>query len=146
MNAKQTTPQTIDEYIAEFPADVQRRLQRVRKTIVKAAPGAEEMISYRIPAFKLSGYLVYFAGHTKHIGLYPAPRGNASFKQELAAYKGGKGTVQFPHDEPLPLELIGRIVKHRVQENLAKTKLKASAKAKGKTVAKAKVKAKKKPH
>ena len=109
------TPQTIDAYIDEFPPDVQKRLQQVRKTIAKAAPGAEEAISYRIPAFKRNGYLIYFAGFKNHIGLYPARI--KALEKELAAYKGGKGTVQFPHDTPLPLDLITRIVKHRIADN-----------------------------
>jgi uncharacterized protein YdhG (YjbR/CyaY superfamily) len=128
--AKSPAPQTIDEYFAGFPPDVQKLLQQVRHTIAKAAPGAEEVISYRIAGFKLHGYLIYFAGFKKHIGMYPARVGK--LKQELAAYGGGKGTVQFPLDEPLPLALITRIVKHRVQENLEKAKAKGAVK---KTVA-----------
>jgi uncharacterized protein YdhG (YjbR/CyaY superfamily) len=143
-------PQTIDAYIADFPPAVQKRLQQVRKTIAKAAPGAEEVISYRIPAFKRNGYLVYFAGFKNHIGLYPARV--KPLEKELAAYQGGKGTVQFPHDTPLPLDLIIRIVKHRVAENLAKsqakTKTKPAAKSKAtkaRTSRNAKAQAKPKP-
>jgi uncharacterized protein YdhG (YjbR/CyaY superfamily) len=126
--AKSPAPRTIDEYIAGFPPEVQQRLQTVRHAIAKAAPGAEEVISYRIAGFKLHGYLIYFAGFKKHIGMYPARI--EKLKQELAAYGGGKGTVQFPLDEPLPLDLITRIVKHRVQENLEKAKAKRAVKKK----------------
>ena len=120
-------PNNIDEYIAGFPKDAQKILGQIRATIKKAAPGAEETISYAIPAFKLKGhYLVYFAGYKNHIGLYPAPRGNEAFKKELSVYKGGKGTVQFPLDKPMPLNLITRIVKFRVKENAEKTEKKTT--------------------
>ncbi len=111
-------PIDIDEYIAGFPAETQKLLKQMRATIKKAAPQAEEIISYGMPAFKLHKMLVYFAAHEKHIGLYPAPRAIEAFKKELSAYKGGKGTVQFQLDKPLPLTLITKIVKFRVQENL----------------------------
>ena len=118
-------PENIDEYILTFPEDIQKLLQLVRATIGKIVPAAQEAISYGIPAFTLNGsYLIYFAGYKKHISLYPAPRGNEAFKEELSAYKGGKGTVQFPIDKPIPLDLITRIVKFRVKENEAKTKKK----------------------
>ena len=110
----------IDEYIRSFPEEVQKVLQRVRETIRQAAPGAEEKIGYGIPTFTLNGNLVHFAAFKEHIGFYPAPQGIAEFQEELKKYKGGKGSVQFPHDQPLPLELVTRIVKFRVQENLAK--------------------------
>lgn len=111
----------IDKYITGFPKDVQKILEQVRATIKKAAPDAEETISYAIPTFKLKGhYLVYFAGYKNHIGFYPAPRGNDAFKKELSVYKGGKGTVQFPIDKPMPVNLITKIVKFRVKENLEK--------------------------
>ena len=114
-------PNNIDEYIAGFPKDTQKILRQIRATIKKAAPGAEETISYAIPTFKLKGrYLVYIAGYKNHIGLYPAPRGNEAFKKELSVYKGGKGTVQFPLDKPMPLNIITRIVKFRIKENLEK--------------------------
>ena len=109
MTTRQTAAKTIDEYIAGFPKEVQKTLKRIRVTIRKAAPDAEETISYQMPAFKFHGMLIFFAGHEKHIGLYPAPRGAAEFKKELAAYKGGKGTVQFPLDEPIPYDLIARM-------------------------------------
>ncbi len=128
MKSGQKTPETIDEYIAGFSSEVQAILQKVRKTIRKAAPGAEEKISYQIPTFALKGILVSFAAYKKHIGLYPAPRGNPEFKDELAAYEGGKGTVQFPLHKPIPYGLITRIVKFRVKANLDK----AAAKRKNK--------------
>src|SRR5687767_3873713 len=102
---------TVTDYISGFPKPVQKLLEQLRSAVKKAAPGAEEMISYGIPAYKLNKkILIYFAAHGKHIGLYPAPRGNEAF-EELSAYKGGKGTIQFPLDKPLPLDLIARIVK-----------------------------------
>jgi uncharacterized protein YdhG (YjbR/CyaY superfamily) len=108
----------IDKYISGFPKDTQKLLKQVRATIRKAAPGAKEKISYGIPAFTLKGNLVFFAGYKGHISIYPAPRGDEAFKEELAGYKGGKGTVQFPLDKPPPLSLISRIVKFRVKKNL----------------------------
>lgn len=144
MKTDQATPKTIDEYIAGFPKEVQARLKEIRKTIRKAAPAAEEKISYRIPAFALHGNLIYFAAFKNHIALYPAPRGVAKFKDELSAYEGGKGTVQFPLDRPIPFDLISRIVKFRVEENLAgaKTKPKAKTKTKARTKSKTRVRAK----
>jgi uncharacterized protein YdhG (YjbR/CyaY superfamily) len=109
--------ESIDAYISGFPIDVQTILRAVRKTIRQAAPNAQEAIKYRIPAFTLGGPLIYFAGFKKHIGLYPAPRSAPGFKKELARYDGGKGTVQFPLDEPIPFDLITRIVKFRAKEN-----------------------------
>lgn len=106
----------IDEYISWFPKDTQKVLKLIRTTIRKAAPRAEEVISYAIPAYKLDGkWLIYFAGFTNHVSVYPAPRGKPEFKTELAKYKGGKGTVQFPLDKPLPLPLITKIVKFRAK-------------------------------
>ncbi len=115
-----TNFQTIDEYIDTFPMDIQVILEKLRQTIRKAAPGSEETISYQIPAFKLHGYLVYFAGWKQHISLYPVPRGDGAFKKEVSSYQTGKGTVQFPLDQPLPLGLIQKIVKYRLKENLEK--------------------------
>lgn len=112
--------QTIDEYIGAFPEDVQRILNELRQTIKEAAPEAQETISYQIPTFTLNGNLVHFAAFEKHIGFYPTPSGMEAFKQELSRYKGAKGSVQFPIDEPLPLPLIRRIVEYRVKENLEK--------------------------
>lgn len=113
-------PNTIDEYIAGFPNDVQRKLQQVRETIKKAAPDAEETIKYAMPTFTLNGNLVYFAGFKNHIGFYATPKGNEAFQKELSAYKQGKGSIQFPLDQPMPLDLITKMVKYRVEENLGK--------------------------
>jgi uncharacterized protein YdhG (YjbR/CyaY superfamily) len=113
-------PATIDEYIEEFPEDVQSRLEKVRATIRKSAPTATEKISYRIPTFYLNGNLVHFAGYEHHIGFYPGARGISDFREELKQYKSGKGSVQFPHDEPLPLRLIAEITRFRVRQNSGK--------------------------
>jgi len=114
----------IDDYIATFPDDVQQQLHQIRATIQKAAPGVKEKISYGMPAFELNGNLVYFAGYKNHIGFYATPNGHEQFKSELAQYKQGKGSVQFPIDQPMPLDLIRRITEFRVQEQLAKPKKK----------------------
>ncbi len=119
---KTAPPATIDEYINEFPGPVQKILQQLRKTIQKEAPGAEEKIGYGIPTFTLHGNLVHFAGYKNHIGFYPGAAGIEGFKKELSKYKGAKGSVQFPIDEPLPLALIKTIVKYRVKQNLEKQK------------------------
>lgn len=113
-------PATINEYIAGYPNDVQAVLHQVRATIRKAAPEAQEGIAYGMPAFTLHGPLVYFGAFKSHIGFYATPTGHEAFKEELSPYKQGKGSVQFPLDEPLPLDLISRIVKFRVAENIAK--------------------------
>ena len=113
-------PTTIDEYIAAFPADVQDILQKVRETIKTAAPQATEAISYGMPTFKLAGNLVHFGAFKTHLGFYPIPSGLEQFKEELAQYKGGKGSVQFPFDQPMPYALITKIVEFRVTENLQK--------------------------
>lgn len=128
MNTDQSAPKTIDEYIAGFPQDVQVLLEQVRQTIRAAAPEAEETIKYQMPTFMLNGNLVYFAAFKKHIGFYPIPSGIDAFKEELSRYEGGKGSVKFPLDQPLPLDLIRRIVEHRVQENLARATAKAKSK------------------
>ncbi len=120
MPMKRIAPKTIDEYIAGFPKDIHAKLQALRATIQQAAPEADEAISYQIPTFKLNGNLVHFAAFKNHIGFYPVPSGIEAFKQELSVYKTSKGAVQFPHDQPLPLKLVTRIVKFRVKENLAK--------------------------
>lgn len=110
---------SVDEYIASFPADVQKIMKQLRRTIKTAAPKAEEKISYQMPTFTLNGkYLVYFAGYKNHIGFYAAPRGSSEFKEDLSAYETGKGTLQFPYDQPIPLDLITKIVKFRVAETL----------------------------
>ena len=122
-------PADIDEYVSGFPRAVQAILEKIRKTIRKAAPGAEETISYRIPTFTLDGkYVVYLAAHQKHIGLYPVPTGNAAFEGDLSAYAAGKGTARFPLDEPIPFDLISKIVKFRVRENAAEAAAKESGK------------------
>lgn len=116
---------TVDEYIAAFDAGTQAKLQEIRNTIKKAAPAAEEMISYMMPAYKYNGSsLVYFAGYKNHIGFYATPTGHEAFEKELSIYKQGKGSVQFPLDKPLPLTLISKIVKYRLKQNLEKTKAK----------------------
>jgi uncharacterized protein YdhG (YjbR/CyaY superfamily) len=111
---------SIDEYIAAFPAETQKTLQQLRAAIHAAAPEAEEKISYQMPAFALKGILVYFAAHKNHIGFYPTGSGVEAFKEELSVYPASKGAVRFPIDQPLPLELISRIVTFRVTENLKK--------------------------
>ena len=121
---------TIDEYIAEFPKDVQKILQQLRATIRAAVPDAEETISYQIPTFVLKGNLVHFAAYKSHIGFYPAPSGVKTFSQELSKYETAKGTVKFPIKDPLPLELISNIVKFRAVENLQLAEMKAAKKAK----------------
>ena len=118
----------VDEYIAGFPKDTQKMLKQLRETIIKAAPGAEELISYQMPAYKYHGALVYFAGYKNHIGFYPTASGIEAFKKELSVYKGAKGSVQFPLDKPLPLQLISKIVKFRMKENLETASVKAKAK------------------
>jgi uncharacterized protein YdhG (YjbR/CyaY superfamily) len=110
---------SIDTYIAQFPDDVQARLQKLRTTILNLAPGATEAMSYQIPTFKLNGNLVHFAAFKKHIGFYPGAAGIAAFQDELAGYKSAKGSVQFPLDQALPLDLVKKIVKFRVAQNLA---------------------------
>ena len=120
MKTMQSAPKNIDEYIACFPKDVQAILEKIRATIRKAAPDAEEKISYQMPTFALKGNLVHFAAWKEHIGFYPAPTGIEAFKTELSAYEGAKGSVQFPLDRPIPYDLIGRIVESRVKENLEK--------------------------
>lgn len=110
----------IDLYIAGFPKEVQLILKQVRATIMAAAPKASETIAYAMPAYKLNGPLVYFAAFKNHIGFYATPTGHEAFAKELAAYKQGKGSVQFPLSQPVPLDLIARIVRFRVAENLGK--------------------------
>ena len=124
MKAKQTAPQNIDEYIEGFPADIQEILEKIRMTIRKAAPDAEEAISYQMPTFKLKGNLVHFAAFKNHIGFYPVPTGIEKFKKELSVYESGKGSVKFPLDKPIPYTLIAKIVKFRVKENLEKARAK----------------------
>ena len=126
MNSKaEASP--IDEYILRFPESTQARLREIRAAIRSIAPEATEKIAYGMPTFYLNGNLVHFAGYKKHIGFYPTPSGIAGFKEELDAYKNAKGSVQFPLDKPLPIDLIKRIVKYRVEETI-----KRSSKAKKK--------------
>lgn len=120
--------QSIDDYIATFPEDIQTILKSLRATIKAAAPDATEKFSYQLPTFFLNGNLVHFAAFKNHIGFYPTPSGIEAFKDELSVYKGAKGSVQFPIDQPLPLELVSRIVKFRVAENVVKGKKKGGKK------------------
>ena len=122
-------PKDIDAYIADFPAEVQEVLGRVRKTIRRAAPTAKEMISYQMPAFKQHGMLVYFAAWKKHIGLYPPIAGDKVLEKAVARYAGPKGNLQFPLDEPIPYRLIERIVKLRVKLDTAKAEAKRKKKS-----------------
>jgi uncharacterized protein YdhG (YjbR/CyaY superfamily) len=115
---------TIDEYIAMFPEDVQNLLQKLRMVIKTAAPDAQETINYQMPTFTLQGNLVHFAAYKGHIGFYPTPTGIEKFKSELSAYEGAKGSVKFPLDQPIPFELISKIVAFRVNENLERAKAK----------------------
>lgn len=122
MKAAET--KNIDAYIATFPEYTRELLEQMRAIIHKAAPKAEETISYQMPAFKANGMLVYFAGYQHHIGFYPTPSGIENFKKELAAYKSSKGAVQFPLDKRLPAALITKIVKFRLKEDAEKAKAK----------------------
>lgn len=133
----------VDRYIAAFPPPTQNLLEQMRSTILKAAPGVEEVIGYKMPAYRLHDVLVYFAGYKGHIGFYPSGSGIAAFKKELSVYKGAKGSVQFPLDEPLPISLITKIVKLRVKENLEKAKEKELKKSSAKKIATKKAVAKK---
>lgn len=121
MNSNTIKPDNIDNYISAFPKETQIILEEIRSVVRKAAPGAEETISYAIPTFKLNGNLVHFAAFKNHIGFYPTPSGIEEFEKELSVYKQGKGSVQFPIDKPMPLKLISRIVKYRVNKNLEKS-------------------------
>ena len=118
----------IDDYIATFPKDTQTVLKKLRATIRKAAPKAEETINYQIPTFTLQGNLVHFAAFKNHIGFYPTPSGIEKFKEELSAYEGAKGSVKFPLDKPMPYALITKIVKFRVKENLERAEAKGKKK------------------
>lgn len=121
---------TIDQYIRSFPADVQKALRQIRQAIREAAPTAEEKISYHMPTYTLNGkYLIYFAGWKSHIGFYPMSSAVKEFKKELSKYKGAKGSVQFPLDQPMPLALVRRIVKYRVKEREAQMKPKSTSKS-----------------
>ena len=119
---KKVKVENIDQYIAGFPEDIQKILEEIRSTVRKAAPKAEEAISYAMPTFKLNGNLVHFAAYKKHIGFYPVPRGVEEFKKALSAYEGDKSTARFPLDRPMPLNLIRKIVKFIVGKNLELSK------------------------
>jgi uncharacterized protein YdhG (YjbR/CyaY superfamily) len=118
---------TIDEYIAQYPENIQKILQQIRSVIKEAAPDATEKISYQMPTFYLYGNLVHFAAFKSHIGFYPVPSGIEKFKEELSQYKGGKGSVQFSLDKPIPFDLIRRITLFRVEENLKNSKKKGKS-------------------
>jgi uncharacterized protein YdhG (YjbR/CyaY superfamily) len=121
MNTDQSAPNTVDAYIATFPPDVQAILQQIRQVIHETLPGLGETISYGMPTFTLNGkYLVYIAAYKKHIGLYPAPTGVEEFQEAVALYGGGKGTLKFPFDQPIPFDLIRAIVQFRAREQAAK--------------------------
>lgn len=121
MRSRKAAPRTIDDYIAGFPAEIQEQLERLRAAVKAAAPGADERISYRMPALYLYGPLVYFAAFKDHIGFFPTSSGVAAFEAELGPYKVSKGTIRFPLDRPLPLKLVARIVKFRAAENRSRT-------------------------
>jgi uncharacterized protein YdhG (YjbR/CyaY superfamily) len=123
-----SAPGTIDEYIAAFPPDVQSILKKIRLTIRKAAPQAQEKISYKMPAFTLDGDLIYFAAFKKHIGVYPPVRGNEQLNKALSRYRGEKGNLKFPLDEPIPYELIARVVKFRLKEHAERARSKRKKK------------------
>ena len=132
MKTDQTAPKNIDDYIAGFPPEVRVILERIRATIRKAAPDAEEAIKYRLPTFVQGGNLVHFGAFKRHIGFYATPGGNKKFRKELSAYEGAKGSVQFPLDEPIPYGLVSRMVKFRVKENLERSVRKGRSKARSK--------------
>lgn len=118
MEENKVTPQSIEEYILQYSPEIQEILQRLRKVIKESAPDAKEKISWRMPTFELHGNLVHFAAFKNHIGFYPSPSGIDNFKHELSEYKGAKGSIQFPLKKPMPYELISKIVKFRVAENI----------------------------
>lgn len=122
----------IDSYIAAFPKDVQAALQELRNTVHATAPDAEEAIRYAMPAFILNGHLALFAAFKKHIGFYPAPTGVKEFEKDLAGYKTGRGSVQFPLDKPMPLALVKKMVKYQMKRNAEKAKEKSVTSAKKK--------------
>lgn len=120
--AEKSGYEKVNDYIAAYPDEIQKLLRQIRKVIREEALGAEETINYGIPTFKLNGNLVHYAGFKNHIGFYPAPVGIEQFKEKLSVYKQGKGSVQFPVNKPLPLQLIREIVRFRVLQNIAKGK------------------------
>lgn len=127
---KRKTPESVEAYISEYPAEVQEKLNDIRRVVKKTAPEAVEKISYGMPAYTLKGMLLYFAVHTNHIGLYPYPSAMEAFKKEIAQYHSAKSTIRFPLDKPLPLKLISEIVAFRAQENILKDQLKKKVKSK----------------
>jgi uncharacterized protein YdhG (YjbR/CyaY superfamily) len=122
MENKKHEYKSIDEYIHSFPENIQKKLEELREAIKEQAPQAQEKISYQMPTFFLNGNLVHFAAYSNHIGFYPTSSGIDAFKNEISKYKNAKGSVQFPLEEPLPIELIKKIVKFRVEENINKKK------------------------
>ncbi|MEO6550080.1 MAG: DUF1801 domain-containing protein [Ferruginibacter sp.] len=130
MKANAVPAKSVDNYIKDFPDDIQKLLQQVRATIKKTAPEAEELISYGMPAYKYHGMLVYFGGYKNHIGFYPTPSGIEQYKRELSVYNCSKGAVQFPLDKALPQQLIAKMVSFRMKENLEKEAFKISKKNK----------------
>ena len=126
MNPSRAVPKNVDEYIESFSSGVQAILRRVRKVVREAAPQAQEVISYRMPALKQNGVLVYFAAFKGHIGLYPPVAGNASLQKAIAPFAGAKGNLRFPYDKPIPYELISRITEFRVKQDSAKSATKRS--------------------
>lgn len=119
---KQAIPNSVDDYISGFPATTIQLLERVRSAIKEAAPDADETIKYAMPAYVLNGNLVYFAAYKNHIGFYPVPKGDDQLRQEISAYKTGKGSIQFPLDKDIPVALIKKMVKLRIEENLRRNK------------------------
>ena len=126
MEKAKVVPETVDQYIAAFPTDVKKRMQQLRKTIKAAAPKADELISYQMPGYKYFGMLVYFAAFKNHIGFYPGAGGILEFYKKLSSFKSAKGSVQFPHDRPIPYDIISKIVEFRVKQNEEKISLKKS--------------------
>lgn len=120
MAMRQPAPKDIDAYIAGYPQEVQEILRKIRAIIREEAPGAQEAIKYQMPTFVLNGNLVHFAAFKNHIGFYPTPSGTSTFREELAAYQGGKGSIRFPLDQHIPYDLIRRIVTFRVAETMEK--------------------------
>lgn len=128
MENKRPKPASVDDYIAGFSPEVQHLLQAVRAVVRRAAPEAEEVISYQIPAYRQAGMLVYFAAFKQHLGFYPPVKGDAQLMQDIAPYAGDKGNLRFPYSQPMPFELIERITRLRVQQNLDKASAKAASK------------------
>lgn len=130
MEEKDSAIRTIDEYIAQFPLEIQKTLQTARTVIREAAPDAQEKISWAMPTFALYGNLVHFAANKNHLGFYPGANGIEMFKDRLQGYIWSKGAVQFPYNKPVPYELIAEIVRFRVQENTRDEQIKREAKKK----------------